>query len=103
VSDEPTDVDIAMHAASSGSAGHWPTVATVLHGEVERLRAIEQRFEDLQAELAKQAPGLTRMESENHRLRRIEREARAVCVDAYDTHGALQHPALRAALELEGP
>lgn len=35
---EPTDVDTAMCAARSGSAGHWPTVAIVLHDEVLALR-----------------------------------------------------------------
>jgi hypothetical protein len=30
----------AMHAAESGSAGHWPTVAAVLRDEVLRLRAL---------------------------------------------------------------
>lgn len=42
---EPTDeeqqfIDMALLAADSGSAGHWPTVAGYLADEVRRLRAI---------------------------------------------------------------
>jgi len=34
-------VEIALSAADSGNAGHWPTVATYLAAEVRRLRAGE--------------------------------------------------------------
>lgn len=34
-------VEIALSAADSGNAGHWPTVATYLAAEVRRLRASE--------------------------------------------------------------
>tara|TARA_R110002110_G_scaffold31758_1_gene111352 strand:- start:267 stop:584 length:318 start_codon:yes stop_codon:yes gene_type:complete len=41
--DDPTKLDIAKHAASTGSAGHWPTVAGILLDEVKRLESIKSR------------------------------------------------------------
>lgn len=36
--DEPGDIERCLAAADSGDAGHWPTVAAYLAGEVRRLR-----------------------------------------------------------------
>ena len=43
-SEHEVDVEMAMAAAESGSAGHWPTVAAVLRDEVLRLRRQQQVY-----------------------------------------------------------